>query len=86
MLKDVSSSVKEGTLIPEDSIYYIALIVLGIIAGLIMSEILSLYTNDPNNINLFNKSILALIGGFSSDAIFSILQGVINKIKSIFTG
>lgn len=86
MLKDVSSSVKDGTLIPEDTIYYIALIVLGVIAGLIMSEILSLYNEDPNGVNLFNKSVLALIGGFSSDAIFSILQGVINKIKSIFTG
>ncbi len=84
MLKDVSSSVKDGTLIPEDTIYYVALIVLGVIAGLIMSEILSLYNSDPNGINLFNKAVLALIGGFSSDAIFSILQGVINKIKSIF--
>jgi len=86
MLKDVSASVKDGTLIPEDTIYYVALIVLGVIAGLIMSEILSVYSTDSNNVNLFNKSVLALIGGFSSDAIFSILQGVINKIKSIFTG
>jgi len=84
LLKDVSSSVKKGVLVPEDSIYYLALIVLGVIAGLIMSEIISLYTSDPNGINLFNKSILALIGGFSSDAIFSILQGVINKVKAIF--
>ncbi len=84
LLKDVSSSVKKGILVPEDSIYYIALIVLGVIAGLIMSEIISLYTSDPQGINLFNKSILALIGGFSSDAIFSILQGVINKVKALF--
>ncbi|MBV1924361.1 MAG: hypothetical protein KUG68_10085 [Flavobacteriaceae bacterium] len=84
LLKDVSTSVKKGVLVPEDSIYYLALIVLGVIAGLIMSEIISLYTSDPQGINLFNKSILALIGGFSSDAIFSILQGVINKVKAIF--
>ena len=84
MLKDVSSSVKDGTLIPEDTIYYVALIVLGVIAGLIMSEILSIYNTNPKDINLFNKSVLALIGGFSSDAIFSILQSVINKIKSFF--
>lgn len=84
LLKDVSSSIKNGTLVPEDSISYMSQILLGIIAGLIMSEILSLYLKDPNEINLFNKSILALIGGFSSDAIFSILQGLINKIKGIF--
>ena len=84
LLKTVSASVKKGTLIPEDTIYYIALIVLGVIAGLIMSEIISFYATGPDNINLVNKSVLALIGGFSSDAIFSILQGIIDKIKSIF--
>lgn len=84
LLKNVSSSLKKGTLLPEESIEYIAQIVLGVIAGLILSEILSIYLKDPNSVNLFNKSILALIGGFSSDAIFSILQGVIDRIKSIF--
>jgi uncharacterized membrane protein YeaQ/YmgE (transglycosylase-associated protein family) len=83
LLKTVSTNLKKGTLIPEDTIYYISLIVLGVIAGLIMSEILSLYTT-PQGINLFNKSILALLGGFSSDAIFSVLQSLIEKIKSIF--
>ena len=86
LLKDVSTSIKKGTLVPEDSISYMSQILLGIIAGLIMSEILSLYLKDPNDINLFNKSVLALVGGFSSDAIFSILQGFINKIKGIFIG
>ncbi|MEP0264101.1 hypothetical protein [Dokdonia sp.] len=84
LLKNVSSAVKSGTLVPEDTIYYIALIVLGVIAGLIMSEILNLYTKDADSINLFNKSVLALVGGFSSDAIFTVLQSLIDRLKSIF--
>ncbi|WP_299258487.1 hypothetical protein [uncultured Aquimarina sp.] len=84
LLKNVSASVKNGTLVPEDTIYYIALIVLGVIAGLISSEIISFYQKDPKDINLFNKGLMALIGGFSSDAIFSILQGIIDRIKAIF--
>ncbi len=84
LLKDVSTSIKRGTLVPEDSISYISQILLGIIAGLLMSEVLSVYLKNSNDINLFNKSILALIGGFSSDAIFSILQGVITRVKDIF--
>lgn len=84
LLKNVSKSIKEAILLPEESIEYMAQIVLGIIAGLILAEILSIYITDPTNINLFNKSVLALIGGFSSDAIFSILQGVIDRIKAIF--
>ena len=85
LLKEVSTSLKTGTLVPEDSIAYMSQILLGIMAGLIMSEILAPYIVDPNSkVSMFNKSVLALIGGFSSDAIFSILQGIINKIKSIF--
>lgn len=85
LLKEVSTSLKKGTLVPEDSIAYMSQILLGIMAGLIMSEILAPYIIDPESkVSMFNKSVLALIGGFSSDAIFSILQGVINKVKSIF--
>ncbi len=85
LLKEVSTSLKNGTLVPEDSIAYMSQILLGIMAGLIMSEILAPYIIDPESkVSMFNKSVLALIGGFSSDAIFSILQGIINKIKSIF--
>lgn len=84
LLKNASTTVKNGTLVPEDTIYYAALIILGIIAGIISSEIISFYQEDDKNINLFNKSLLALIGGFSSDAIFSILQGIIDRIKTIF--
>ncbi|WP_299221122.1 hypothetical protein [uncultured Aquimarina sp.] len=84
LLKSVSAAVKNGTLVPEDTIYYIALIVLGVIAGLISSEIIAFYQKDAQDINLFNKGLMALIGGFSSDAIFSILQGIIDRIKAIF--
>ena len=83
LLKTVSKAIQKGTLNPEDAIYYTALIMLGLISGLILSEIMSLYT-ESNSVSMVNKSILALIGGFSSDAIFSIFQSFIIKIKSIF--
>ena len=85
LLKNVSTSLKMGTLVPEDAISYMSQILLGIMAGLIISEILSPYIIDPESkVSMFNKSVLALIGGFSSDAIFSILQGIINKVKGVF--
>lgn len=84
LLKSTSKAIRNGTLNQEDTIYFSALIVLGIISGLILSEIISLY-DDGNSLTTFNKSVLALIGGFSSDAIFSILQSLINKIKMIFS-
>ncbi|CAM1358509.1 conserved membrane hypothetical protein [Tenacibaculum sediminilitoris] len=84
LLRKVSDAIKESTMVSEESISYVAQIILGIIAGLIMSEIISFYSTEPGNINLFNKGALALIGGFSSEAIFSILEGIIDRIKSIF--
>ena len=44
LLKEVSLSLKKGSLIPENAIGYLSQIILGIIAGLIMSEIISFYT------------------------------------------
>ena len=84
LLKSVSEAIQKGTLMPEQSIYYVGLIVLGIMSGLILSEIVSTY-NNGESLTVFNSSVLALVGGFSSDAIFSILQGIINKIKAVFT-
>jgi len=85
LLKSVSSSVVQSTLIPEETINYVSQIILGIISGLLLSEVIIFYSNNPDDINLFNKSVLALVGGFSSDAIFTILQGLIGRLKSIFT-
>ncbi|WP_430412571.1 hypothetical protein [Kordia sp.] len=84
LLKSVSEGIQKGTLMPEQSIYYVGLIVLGIMSGLILSEVVSTY-NSGESLTVFNSSVLALVGGFSSDAIFSVLQGIINKIKAVFT-
>lgn len=84
LLKSVGTAVMKSTLVPEETINYISQILLGIIAGLILSEIIVVYSTDPKDINLFNKSVLALIGGFSSDAIFTILEGLIMRLKNIF--
>ena len=84
LLKTVSTAVKKGTLIPEDTIYYIALIVLGVIAGLLLSEIIVVPEGSTDSVNLFDKSVLALLGGFSSDAIFTILQSIIERVKAVF--
>lgn len=81
LLKNIITSLKEGTLIPEDSVEYSIQILLGIIAGIIMTEIVpSSFLNNSS----FDKPVLALLGGFSSDAIFSILKGTIDKLKNVF--
>lgn len=84
LLKSISTSVERSTLVPEEAVNYMAQIILGIISGLLISEVISFYSTNPEDINLFNKSVLALIGGFSSDAIFTILEGLITRLKAVF--
>lgn len=84
LLKNISSSLKNGALIPEDTVEYSTQIILGIISGIIMSEIMSGATVPPDAVNFLNKAGLALLGGFSSDAIFSILKSLVDKLKGIF--
>ncbi|WP_166924277.1 hypothetical protein [Flavobacterium poyangense] len=84
-LRYINNSIRNGTIIPEDSINFPIVIILGLISGLIISEI-NLFSsiNDKGTGLLFNKSGLALLGGFSSDAIFSILYSAITKIRKSF--
>lgn len=84
LLKSVGTSVMKSTLVPEETINYVSQILLGVISGLLLSEVIAIYTTDPASTNLFNKSVLALVGGFSSDAIFTILEGLITRLKNIF--
>lgn len=84
LLKNACLSIAKGSLMPEETISYVAQIILGIVSGIIISEIIFFYTVKPSDINLINRCVLALIGGFSSDAIFSIIQGIVDRIKTIF--
>lgn len=83
LLKTTRTSIVKNTLIPEESFNYFSQIILGVIGGLFISEIISIYAFSGDN-SLFNKSALALLGGFSSDAIFSVLKGLIDRLKSLF--
>ena len=51
LLKKVSGDVLNSTLVPEETINYVAQILLGIMSGLIISEMIVLYSDNPNDIN-----------------------------------
>ena len=85
ILKTINQKVKTYTLLPVDVIELNITIVIGVVSGFVVSE-LFLYTGATlgNEIEM-QKMTLALLGGFSSDAIFSILQGIVNKIKMLLS-
>ncbi len=86
LLKTIGDKIKTTTLLPHDNIELNAAIIIGIISGFVITELFTL-TSDTfeNNFLVIHKMTLALLGGFSSDAIFSILQGVVNKFRKMFS-
>jgi len=85
LLKTISNRIKNYTLLPVDAIEVNATIIIGLISGFIISELFSInLASFSSNIEL-HKMTLALLGGFSSDAIFSVLQGIVDKTKLLFS-
>ncbi len=64
-----------------DATYWIRF-VLGLLAGLVLSELLTLDVGDK----MFQKPLLALLGGFSASAVFRILNKMVEAVESVFQG
>ena len=86
LLKTIGSKIRNYTLKASDSIELNASILIGVISGFVISELFTFAVSDISSIHIeIQKMTLALLGGFSSDAIFSILQGIVNKIKGLIS-
>lgn len=84
LLKTIGDKIKNTTLLPHDSIELNGSIIIGIISGFLITELFTLNSMGfESNILVIQKMTLALLGGFSSDAIFSVLQGIVNKFRNI---
>ena len=87
LLKTISTKIKNYTLSEVDAIEINGAILIGVISGFIIAELftftISQFAGDKIEIQ---KMTLALLGGFSSDAIFTIIQNFVNRIKSLFSG
>lgn len=82
LLKTVSDKIKSYSLLPIDVIEINTTILIGLISGFIISELFSFNSSALGSDVELHKMTLALLGGFSSDAIFSVLQALVNKAKS----
>lgn len=81
-IKSMNDKLKNYTLTRVDVLELNSLILIGVISGFISSEVISsVFIDATKESVVLTKMTLAILGGFSSDAIFSILQGLVNKIK-----
>lgn len=71
---------------PKYDASYCARLILGVIAGLILSELLPAQLFDSNSVGDFGKPALAILGGFSSTAVYHVLQRLIETLDALVRG
>jgi hypothetical protein len=78
-----NNSVSEGTFdLTQESSYW-AMIVLGLIGGVLLAQILP---NDFEGLGELTKPLLALIGGFSAPAVYGILNRLVQTVQALVQG
>lgn len=86
ILSKIKSKFREGSYHPDmDAGYWIA-IVLGIISGIIITEIIPVSDTQAADGMADNKMLLALLGGFSSQLVYNILHKLVHSVESLVTG
>ena len=82
LLAKLTRAVKEAFLSPNDTTYYWTMLIMGVLSGMILSEGVSLKTDVLNGSVETNRLIFAILGGFSSEIVYKILQTIMEKVQS----
>lgn len=80
-LYDANRYVSEGTYDPQLGASYAIRVGLGMMSGILISQVLFDLTGDGA---LFGRIVLALLGGFAGELLFNILSKLTNAVKSLF--
>lgn len=87
----LNNYISDATYDPRYDSTYWASILLGVIAGLFISELLHATffagsENGSDSVTSLGKPALALLGGFSANMVYKILQRMVDSIESLFKG
>jgi hypothetical protein len=83
-LLQANKYISRGTYDPKfESSYWIKFVV-GLIAGIILSELIPLGPN--NSLGELAKPTLAMLGGFSANVVYKILNKLIESVESLVSG
>lgn len=88
-LNQLNQFIKQGTYEPKFDSSYWARIIMGLMSGLIISELLPLNTLDlqkATGIEDFDKPLAALLGGFAADMLYRILSRMVELVNQLFGG
>jgi hypothetical protein len=88
------SDIEQGTYDPRFESSYWMRIGLGIIAGLVLSQMIPIgpgpetgdaATAPASSASVFGKPLLSLLGGFSATLVYTILQRLVETVESLFS-
>ena len=85
MLFKANSAIANGTYDPRWEGSYSIKIVSGLIAGLLLAMLIPLPDTNDTFTNIFAEPLLALLGGFSSELLFRILNRLLKIVESLVT-
>ena len=78
--------VAASTYDPKYDASYGARLILGVIAGLILVELLPAHLFDQGSMHTFGKPALAMLGGFSATAVHRLLQRLVDALETLVRG
>ena len=82
LLSKLTKEVKEASLSADDATYYWTMLIMGILSGMILSEGVSVQADAVSASVETNRLVFAILGGFSSEVVYKILQNIMQKIQS----
>ena len=85
LLTEALSKIKSVSLNSGDKPYFRATLMLGIISGLLLSEVVVTKDTTIESAISLNRMILALMGGFSSELVYKTMQALMEKLKQLVT-
>ncbi|WP_425509575.1 hypothetical protein [Xanthomonas albilineans] len=85
-LFQVHRYVANATYDPKYDASYGARMILGLIAGLILVEVLPRDLFESGSMRTFGKPTLAMLGGFSATAVYRLLQRLVDSMETLVRG
>ena len=88
ILSNYHTRFKDGTYHPDQDVENWVLIILGVIGGIILSQLIPIDIekfDQKDNLFHLNREIFALLGGFSSKFIYTILNKIICSYQMVFS-
>lgn len=86
ILFQINESIAKGTFDPDDAPAYWIKVFLGVVAGFILVAMVPTEGIDGAHAKVLAKPTIALLGGFSAQAVYRILNRLVETLEDLFSG